>query len=433
MFYLEEVSVLRNKLSTRRRAGEYAKCVFIGEKLVQLHRKHRNTQSMNFADDLFNLAHVYEDMGNLDRAKTLYMESLRVTEALFGYGQEYADRATNLAVVLLKTDRPDAALQLLTQAEQLRIVSYGDTSAEATIAMYNIAGCLYDMEEHDQALEKYGQVLALRQRRDLLYIDSMNSCGYCHEAMGQMDDAADCFRRGLALMERLEGQLSDEYISCLLYYAEFCEDYDRLAALRSYAKAMRIFKKLYADNAPVYAMALGMVAEGFERIGDMKKSLSARLLAVDIMKNKAGGNHLSFSNSYRKIAMDCHALGDTEGAIKHMRKALRIKENVIGRLNESFVKDLLTLALLHLENADYKRLSGTLKSALKGIDPDDADTPTYYKSLYELAFVTGEMAKLQADLGNNQRPFSEDLKRVEALGDLFKQISDNLGTDKDDD
>jgi len=439
VYYLDEVKILRNKLNARRNAGEHAKCVFLGEKLIQLHRKNKNTRSMNFADDLFNLAMVYEDMEKLERARVLYVDSLRLIQALLGEGTEYADRLTNLAVVSGKMGKHSVALAMFSKAEQIKLAKLGEYSPEAACAMHNLANCMFDQGLYERALEKHKQALAIREHnhssgdtdgRDIAYADSLNACGYCHESLEQESEAEGYFLRAMDVTADVCGEESEEYVSGLLYYADFlCDNGRGGAAFKKYNKALRIFKKLYEDKSMKYAGAISTVANGFERAGDLKKALSLKITAIEMMRGIVGGDHLHFANTYKDIAIGFHSLGDVGNAIKNMRKALKIKQSTIGRMDDSYVRDLLALSLFYLEQLEYKHLAGTLKSVLKGVDPDDPKIPPYYKGLRELCFLASEMAKLQSDIDGNSftsKPLSEDLKKIEALSTLLKLISENL-------
>ena len=436
MYYLNEVKNLRNKLNAKRNAGEHERCVFIGEKLIQLHRRNKNTRSMNFADDTFNLAMVYEELGKLDRARFLYTESLRITEALSGQGTEYAERLTNLAIVLGKMGKTTSAFGMFTRVLIIKKERFGEESLEAAHALQNIANCLYDQDKFQEALDIYGQALQIREnKKDIYYADTLNACGNCFVAMQRPDMAEGYFLHALDVTAGINGEESEEYVNDLLAYADFLCDNEFgnkksqiKNAVKHYSKALKIYGKLYAGQNMNLSTAINNVAEGLIKTGEIKRALSLKLRALEIMKKDVGSNHLYFASVYRDVAVGFNKLGDKQNAIKNIRKSLKIKDSIVGRLNDSYVRDLLTLSLFYLEEPDYKRLSVLLKSTLKGVNFNDPEIPPYYSGLRELWFLTSEMAKLHQSVNGEYKgqPLSEDIKKIDALSQLFKLVSENL-------
>jgi tetratricopeptide (TPR) repeat protein len=391
---------------------------------------------MNFADDTFNLAMIYEEIGKLDRAKLLYTESLRITEALSGQGPEYAERLTNLAVVLGKMGKPSSALGMFTRVVNLKRERFGIDSPEEGHALQNYANCLFDQDKFDLALEIYQRVLQIREpNKDIYYVDSLNACGNCLVAMGKPETAEGYFIHALDTTAAISGEETEDYINELLSYADFlCEnEFDNAEsrvnqAIKCCNKALKLYNRMYEGQNMLHAEAINTVAEGLAKAGEVKKALSHKLRALDLMKKDVGGNHLYFANIYREIAVGYHKLGDKANAIKNMRRSLRIKDSIVGRLNDNYVRDLLALCLFYLEEPDYKRLAVLLKSVLKGVDFNDESTPPYYRGLRELHFLTNEMSKLQQSVNGeyNGQTFSDDLKKIDALSQLFKLVSENL-------
>ncbi|MDR1705096.1 MAG: tetratricopeptide repeat protein [Clostridiales bacterium] len=432
MFYYDEVRTLRTKLTARHRAGEYGKCVYIGEKLIQLHKKNKNTESMNFADDLYNLAIVYEETGRLNRAIDLYADSMRVVETVSGKGLDYAKRLTNLGVLYGRNGEHKTAMDFYVMAEDIVKRILGREHPDAVDALYNYASSLFDAGQYKKALKKHTEALERRRQRPetLDLADSINACGYCHEAMENKEKADRCFTEALSVTERVAGAQTEEYISGLMYYGGYLSRTDRLdEAAKSFDKAALLLKKTYSENHIYYAGALGAAAEVYEKLGNMKKSLGLRLKTIAIMEKAIGGNHLYFANSLKAIALGYNELGNTGKAITVMNKALRIKGSLMGRGCAEYTRDALLMVMFYLERMEYKKMAEILGGVLKHIDADASENPEFYAGIRDLCLLSGEMAKIQQNIKNpeqNDSIVSSDLRKAEAITDLLKRISERL-------
>lgn len=435
MQYMDEVRSLRKRLAARHRAGEYAKCVVLGEKLIQLHKRNKNTYSVNFADDLFNLATSYEDAGRFERAKRLYSDSVSMIESLTGGGLEYADRLSVQAGVYSKTGDYITALGIYLQAEHIKKKKLGENHQEYADALYNVGNALFDGNMFIKAARTHEKALAIRagDKTNIAYADSLNALGYCHEAMEEYAKAAGYFEEALKVTEKLVGAYSDGYVADLLNYAGFlCKTGDYGASIKHYNKAASFIKTMYTENHIHYAEALNLTAEAHEKEGNLKKALSLRSKALNIMKKTLGGNHLYIANSIKSLAVGYHAAGDRPKAVKNLRETLKIKELLIGCANEEYISDMLLLVSFYLEDANYKKTAETLKHALKRMKAPSAQggTPPYFHGLSELYLLTNEMSKLKDALLNSDNlqnvSFSGDLQKSGAMMELLQKISEGI-------
>lgn len=433
MLYHDEVKNMRGKLIARHQAGEFGKCVFIGEKLIRLHRQNKNTRSMSYADDLFNLAIIYEDMGRYQRAVGYYTESLKVLQELSGIGVSFAERLTNLAIAHNKAGEHLTALGIHSKALSILRKRLGQEHPIALESLSNLANCMLDAKMYKNALKTHLQALEiLRHRPDSVALaDCLNACGYSAEGLEDMEQAEGYFIEALDVIAKSFGTGCEFYVTSLLYLSEFWNRTGKHAdAVKGYNKSAALLKKFDPGNRMGHAAALGGAAEAYEKLGDIKKSLSVRLRSLGVMEKSIGGNHLYLANMNKNIAMGYGAMGDSESAIRLLKKTLKIKESIIGRHNESYAKDVLALSYFYAERREYKKVTSTLKQFLKQVDLKDPETPSYYAEMNELCRVTGEIA---VKLSKQASP--EPIKGKVAdngtgeVSELFRRVSGRLELD----
>jgi hypothetical protein len=87
-----KTNFLRLQWAEKYEQQDLASAVQIGEALLREHWHNRNTGTQGYADDLFNLACVHEELGNLQRAAELYSDSARHLSNIEGESLTFAAR-----------------------------------------------------------------------------------------------------------------------------------------------------------------------------------------------------------------------------------------------------------------------------------------------------------------------------------------------------
>ncbi|MDL2248962.1 tetratricopeptide repeat protein, partial [Tyzzerella sp. OttesenSCG-928-J15] len=103
---------LKNKFNTLSTKKEFMEAAKIGDMLIDEYFKCNMTNSKKYADDIFDIACVNDEWGNISRAEELYKESGRIYKRICGKDVGYTYRINNLAVLYSKTGRKEEALQL---------------------------------------------------------------------------------------------------------------------------------------------------------------------------------------------------------------------------------------------------------------------------------------------------------------------------------
>ena len=141
---------------------------------------HPGRRDPDIVQNMLRRAVVLHRKGNLDDAKSLYLEVLRINP-------DHFDALHLLGVIAARTRRHEEAERLF-----MRAISINSEFAEAH---YNRAVALKDLKRLDDALASYDRAIALKPD----YAEAHNSRGNALKALGRLDEALASHARAIEL------------------------------------------------------------------------------------------------------------------------------------------------------------------------------------------------------------------------------------------
>jgi tetratricopeptide (TPR) repeat protein len=228
---------------------------------------------------------------------------------------------------------------------------------------------LYTKHDHLGALGICRSILELNPRDAL----GWRNMGACYQALGQMDDAAEMFRRGLDIDPK------DAYGYCYLGVLSSRKG-DHQGALDLYQKALDL-------NANLTDAALGMASSHYQ-MGDLPNALYyytqayqnnqdnpdvARSFGVTLMRvgqlsqavfylKQAIEHRPDWAEAHMELGEALRLLGEDRDAVTELLKGLRIKMKPEG---------LVSLGRIHLKYNEPRKALAHLHQALK-LGPNNA-------------------------------------------------------------
>ncbi|MGO9124490.1 MAG: tetratricopeptide repeat protein [Terriglobales bacterium] len=267
-------------------------------------------------DVLFALGSLYEDAGNLDKARSYYSQVLREDgknpDALLASGRveikagnpqqalDPLDRARHLAIDLDNQEQQALILQatgiaykLMNKPEEA-LRNYQDSMAinqrlgqkrGVAASLEEIAQIQVSLGKPDAALSSYNQALKLQQEIGAKKEagDTLNDLGNLYADRGELDKALQMFKQSLEI-QRDAGDQSWQAL-CLNNigntYLKKGESEDALTYLQ---QALQIREKL---NAPEMADTLHDLGEAYANLGQYDQAMASYMRSLDLYR-KAG-------------------------------------------------------------------------------------------------------------------------------------------------
>jgi CHAT domain-containing protein/Tfp pilus assembly protein PilF len=262
----------------------------------------------DYANSLNNLAILYYQMGQYDKALPLYEQALAIRKKVLGEEHRgYANSLNNLAILYYQMGQYDKALPLYEQALAIRKKVLGEEHPSYAFSLNNLAALYVEIGQYDKALPLYEQALAIRKKvlgeEHPDYAQSLNNLAILYVEIGQYDKALPLYEQASAIYKKVLGEEHPSYASSLNNLAILYSDmgqYDK--ALPLYEQALAINKKVLGEEHPYYANSLNSLANLYYQMGQYNKAQPLFEQALAIRKKVLGEEHPDYAQGLNKLA-----------------------------------------------------------------------------------------------------------------------------------
>ena len=350
-----------------------------------------------------NVAGVYADQGDYEKALENYGKALSISERVLG--AEHPLTATtynNMAGVYRAQGEYEKALGYYGKALAIRERVLG-AEHPLTATTYNNMALVYASQGYyEKALEHYGKALAIHE-----YVSGADhpDTGATHNNMallyyyqGEYEKALEHYGRALAISERVLGtqhpDTATTYNNMALVFSNQGE-YEK--ALEHYVKALSIREKVLGPEHPDTGATYNNMAMVYAYQGYYEKALEHYGKALAISERVLGTEHPDTATMYNNMAMVYAYQGDYEKALEHYGKALAIRERVLGPEHPDTATTYNNMALVYSKQGDYEKALKYYGKALvikeKVLGPEHPDTATTYNNMAGVYEDQGEYKK----------------------------------------
>jgi len=403
---MNKISYLRKCIAENYEKQNYKTAADYGETLIKEHFHNRFMRTRAYADDLYNLALIYDDMGELERAAGLLSDSARYISILEGESIDFAARLTCLAVILGRMGAYDPAFFMHAQVTHIYKTETGHASPEHADSLYNLANSAADLGRRKEALKYHLDALKIREKlaekseelsaiSDVIH--SLHSIAFLHEASNDMKKAASYAE---AAMEIADG--STEFLVSSCHYLagiyERLEKYEE--ALPLYDKVQAALLKETTRDHSAYLNVTYRRAHLLAQLGRPRESIKAHEEICHIFQTMAGQNHIFYANCLRNRALLHNGLGETTQAESLILESMKIR-----KATDDITSDIIFLIKLYLRIGDREKAMEALIYALMRSDSTAKEFSGLITALTETFAETGET------------PTSEIMDAMEMLND----------------
>jgi tetratricopeptide (TPR) repeat protein len=355
---MKKVDYLRKLFAEKYEEKNLDAAVETGEILLREHWHNKNW-TRGYADDLFNLACVHEECGNLERAAELYSDSARQISLCEGESLSLAERINNLATVLIRLGLVEPAFFMLGNVTAIRRRFLGEHSPLYADSLYNLANAAAEAGKRTESLKYHLQALKIRENEGHTadIINSLHSIAFLHEAASEYEKAvsyaetamkhANCDSRG--------------YAGACNYLASLYENSQKYEeALPLYDEVLQTTKFSVGREHSAYLNVALRRANLLAMLNRPHDALDAHEEIREVFAEVSGTQHIFYANCLRGMAMLHKTLNNPERAEELILDAMKIRRT----LCEDITLDITFLIHLHVQQDNSEKALEALIYAL---------------------------------------------------------------------
>ena len=412
---MTKISHLRKRMRDEYKNRNLAEAAALGDALIS---EHWNTQAPGpgCADDIFNLALIYDELNQLDKAANLYSESAQfLPENDF---VALAKRSNNLGGVLARMGAIEPAFHFYSQAKHIYRRFLGENHPAYADSLYNLANMAASVNYTKEAMGWHTEALEIREKAGASgdIVNSLHSLAFLYENAGD-------YKKAASFAETALEQVSDDnYASACNYLAQLYE------ADNESKKALALYNEVLGEISIAgcvrsdYLAILSRKAYLTGTTGDAAEALKLHEEVIRMYHNLTemdllGLDNLFYANCQRNMAILSNALGDTSKAEEYMLASLKARKEAGGEL----MPDICFLLRLYLKDDAYEKAMDMLIYALMHADsPNGLESDKTVDILMETFDKAGnahQLLEAMKDINNTEKiqPILEKWQRQELL------------------
>ena len=316
-----------------------------------------------------NMANVYHAKENYVRALEYHEKACAIYEKALGKGHPYtATTYNNMAEVYRAQGNYGKALEYHEKALAIREKVFGKAHPDTATTYNNMANIYYAQGNYGKALEYNEKALAIREKvlgeahpDTATTYNNIANVYYAQENYGK---ALEYHEKALAIREKVLGKGHPDTATTYnnmagIYYAQGYY----VKALEYNEKALAIREKVLGKAHPYTAATYNNMALVYYAQGNYEKALEYYEKALAIQEKVLGKGHPDAATTYNNMASVYYVQGNYEKALEYYEKALAIKEKVLGKAHPSTATTYNNMALVYYSQKNYEKALEYFKKA----------------------------------------------------------------------
>ncbi|CAF4157256.1 unnamed protein product [Rotaria sordida] len=280
----------------------------------------------------FQLARVYDNMGENSKALKYYEKNLEFKQKTFPPNHPHlASSYNNIGLVYYNMGEYSKALTSYERSLEIQKIALPPNHPDLAASYNNIGNVYAKMGEYSKALSSYERSLEIRKialpPNHPGLASSYNNIGEVYRNMGEYSKALSSYERSLEIQKIAlppnHPDLATSYNNIGLVYDNMGE-YPK--ALSSYERSLEIKKIALPPNHPHLASSYNNIGSVYYNMGEYSKALSYYEKDLEITLKALPPNHPDLASSYNNIGSVYNNMGEYSKALSYYEKALQIKK-----------------------------------------------------------------------------------------------------------
>lgn len=241
----------------------------------------------------------------------------------------------NLAGVYREQGEYEKALEYYGKALDIRENVLGSEHLDTASTYNNVAGVYLDQGNYEKALDYYAKARAIVERmlgrEHLAMAPIYNNMAGVYRELGDYEKALKYFGKALDIKENV---LGTEHPNTATTYNNIAMIYNAQGnyekALEYYSKTIPVVARVLGTENPYMAFIYVNMAMVYKDQGDYEKALEYNSKALAIEERVLGTEHPSTATTYNNMAVVYREQGDYEKALEYYKKANAVFFSVFG-------------------------------------------------------------------------------------------------------
>lgn len=374
---------------------------------------------IQYAQVLDSLAEYNYDQGNDSLAIALSKQCLIIRKNILGENHpDYAKSLCHITQYLDEIGYYQEAIDSITKAIDIQKTTIGTNNEDYAESLSTYAGIFHSIRNYKKAIELEEEAISIYKN---LYGDNIEKYPYSLVELATYYCEIGNVQKALSLQEQVisicnrnsGGTNTPEYARALLEYAKtksFMGYYKE--AIEIGQEALSLYKLLYGDGHPSYAVALSCLGCFYSDLYNCKESIRLEQEAMEIYKEKYGDHHFNYATSLYNLAEYYSFIGDYDNALSLAYEAKDILESLYGKTDGYFISSLYHISEYHAMKGQTDKSLEIAQMAMEianeGLNEDNNVDIDLLFNIAELSYNLGDYltalsygekaAKLQKEL-----------------------------------
>jgi CHAT domain-containing protein len=455
--------------------GDYDKALEEINLCISYYSLLENTKDTNYAIYIGELAGVYANTGQYDKAIPLQETLVDIFVKYFGKDNHYvAERKHYLAYYFLKTDQTLKAISIYEQVLKLYIKSNGKNNSYVAQCYYDIAFAYDQLGEYNDALpycikaldiykitlgvthSEFAKCLSLiitlydnlgkldvSLSYELQYLDfekqtlgeyhpdvavSYNDCALLYTMLGRYDQATILYEKAIQVLDTNHIEKDINYAVSLGYLAFLYSELGQFErAILLYNKSLLIIEELSGENNEYYVVFLNGLSSVYLYEDELELSLSLIRKSIKIVEEKFGLESSYYAMSLNNLSLYYKVIGQFEKAFQLCDQALDILNN-LSIEDQLYIKIIGNLGSLYADLEDYNNaIDYTEKSIYLAEKQLGFNNPLSLKFRMSLSNIYSLMDNDKHALKLLRKDINDTKRKLGLINPTMADLFNNLG------
>jgi len=312
------------------------------------------------AELLYNFGGIYQQLGQFDKAESLFQSVLSERRSLFGSDSaEVAETLVALGLLRFDQSRLEEAEQLTRQGLEMskrHLPPNHPVVAKAAISLGKVLG---ERGSHDQAIQVIEEEVKLQTAAGSSPNELANSLSELAAAQyraGHYDVADPMYRRLLEMHRKLYGAEHPLVADDIHSLASIQSDLGYYGQAEQFARqALAITQAYYGKDNPKVADDLTSLGQALSYENKFDEAITVLERALAIKEQAYGPVHSSVADTLNEIGNVEYQRNQWDAAEARFRRVVEIYRSVYGDHHFKVAIALSNLASTYLDRKDYRR------------------------------------------------------------------------------
>ena len=340
--------------------GDYREAIRLFEYLKEIYEVIGEKNEV-FANLLKKLAFCYSSLGDYAKAVELGTQAVEIRrEALGEKHPDYATSLSNLAGYYDNLGDYAKAVELGTQALEIRREVLGEKHPDHATSLNNLASYYSSLGDYAKAVELATQAVEIH--REVLgekhpnYATSLNNLASYYSSLGDYAKAVELGTQAVEIRREVLGEKHPDFATSLSNLAGYYFSLgDYVKAVELGTQTVEILREVLGEKHPDYATSLSNLATYYSSLGDYAKAVELGTQALEIRREVLGEKHPDYAHSLNNLATYYSSLGDYAKAVELGTQALEISREELGEKHPDYATSLSNLANYYSSLGDYAK------------------------------------------------------------------------------